>query len=62
MADELKIIFYPKQIQIISLSLISGIDAKYKSKGRLTKSNLTKLIVCVCEGDGRQKIMPFPMY
>lgn len=50
----LKIIFYPKQIQIISVSLINGTNAKYKSKGRLTKANLAKLNVCVYEGGGRE--------
>lgn len=50
----LKIIFYPKQIQIISVSLTNGTNSKHKSKGRLTKANLTKLHVCVCEGDERE--------
>lgn len=56
----LRIILCRKQIQIISVSSFNGTSAKYKSKGRLTKANLTKLIVCVCERDGRQKDYVLP--
>lgn len=59
-ADVLKIISNSKQFQIISVSLINGINTKYKSKGRLTEAHLTKFIVCVCEGDRRQKDCVLP--